>query len=173
MRRLKEIIGNAAPGYQFDHVMQRHQIKYVTDRPQNDPRVVDQTSNIMELPKEVHKCKTSVFARKIPGGTTTLRKSLRGAPVAYQHQVGLAVIAACAAKEGEKKIGEEAARQTNEERTPSLQNLPASPHLRPSDPAAGRSPVRGGGGGRGPSTIPLKPGLNPFPGIPRVGQILS
>lgn len=174
MRRMKEIIGKPAPGHQYDHVMERHQIKYVKDRPPNDPRVVDQTSNLMELPIGVHKCKTKRFASKILGQGITLRKSLRGAPVEVQFNVGLAVIAECTIEEERKKTPE-ALRQPNEDRLPSIQNLPASPNLKPANPLEGRSPAGGGGrsGGRGPSTIPIKPGLNPFPGIPRAGQFLS
>lgn len=89
----KALFVPALPKYEFHHIVEEHQYLYFTDRP-NDPRAVNNSSNIVILPKDVHTCISAEYSTNIAPGVT-LRESLRGQAYSYQYSVGLQKIKEC------------------------------------------------------------------------------
>ena len=179
-KRLNKLLGKPEPGMQRDHVTERSQMPYFTDRPQNDPRVVDNSSNVMDLPRKVHECKSSEYSKKMRGAGVTVRMWLRGKPIAEQYEYGLKTIAECYLKEEKKK--EELSRSPipaeADRSVPVTPPLPVVPNLGPSLGRSVPTPAPGGGGPRGPvggggALRPFNPKLPSLPGFQRLDQLFG
>ncbi|MFY7959049.1 MAG: hypothetical protein ACOVVK_03145 [Elsteraceae bacterium] len=96
METFKALFLPLLPKYEFHHIVEEHQYLYFTDRP-NDPRSVNNSSNIVILPKDVHTCISAEYSTNVAPGIT-LRESLRGQPYLEQYQRGLQEIEKCQSK---------------------------------------------------------------------------
>jgi len=147
--QFKGIIGAAMPEHSYDHVVEQKQVPYFTDRPKNDGRVVNNSSNVVELPNDVHTCKSATYSMVNPSTRLTLREELRGQPFMVQYEKGIEVIKDC-----------------YNERRPNTQ--PSTEGV--TDSGTTGTPIPfvplpgGGGGGRGL-------GVNPKPSMPGVRRI--
>jgi hypothetical protein len=104
METFKALFLPLLPKYEFHHIVEEHQYLYFTDRP-NDPRAVNNTNNIVILPKDVHTCISAEYSSNIAPGLT-LRESLRGRPYVEQYQRGLEAIEKCQSDPDRQSSGE-------------------------------------------------------------------
>ena len=121
METFKALFLPAFPGYEFHHIVEEHQYLYFTDRP-NDPRTVNNSSNIVILPKEVHACISAEYSTNVAPGIT-LRESLRGQPYAAQYQRGLQEIEKCQSKVNNETATERSTQSQSQSESTSIPPL--------------------------------------------------
>jgi hypothetical protein len=176
--RFKKLMGAAKEDHEYHHIVEQREIDKSPELDPKDEGALNGSENIVELPKNIHKCINKKMLTKNPETGKSPRDDNEGKSLKEKFGQGIKIMKKCIAEEIAKLKPEdrEKLRTPEKPKHPPEEEAPKKPDTLPEEepiplppPRMTVPPIAPPSGGRTPGIIP-SPGYKPGVGHPFFGR---